>query len=54
MIKVQKAPLSFVYNKPSTNHYLVCYAPGDDMIAVFRYAYQHIKYNLIAKNVKKS
>lgn len=53
MIKVQRAPLSFVYNKPGTNHYLVCYAPGDDMIAVFMYAYDTIKCNLENKNVKK-
>lgn len=54
MIKIQKAPISFIYNKPGTKHYLVCYTPGDDMIAVFRYAYQYIKCDIAYKNVKKS
>lgn len=53
MIKVQKAPLSFVYNKPGTNHYLVCYDPGDDMITMFRYAYKYIKYDISDKRDKK-
>lgn len=46
MIKIQKAPISFIYNKPGTKHYLVCYAPGDDMIMVFRLAYEIIKNNI--------
>lgn len=53
MIKIHKAPISFVYNKPNTNHYLVCYGPGDDLIEVFRYAYQYVKCNLRGKKVKK-
>lgn len=46
MIKIQKAPISFVYNKPGTHHYLVCYGPEDDMIEVFRKAYEIIKNNI--------
>ena len=53
MIKVQKAPISFVYNPQGINNFLVCYAPGDDMIEVFRRAYVALKCNLESKKVKK-
>ncbi|MCI9094033.1 MAG: hypothetical protein HFF36_09690 [Coprobacillus sp.] len=53
MIKIQKAPISFIYNKPNTNHYLVCYAPEDGVKEVFKLVYQYIKCNLKRKNVKK-
>lgn len=53
MIKVQKAPISFVYNLKGTNHFLVCYAPGDDMIVVFENAYKIIKDTLHTKKIEK-
>lgn len=53
LIKVQKAPISFIYNKPNTKHYLVCYAPEDGVKEVFKLVYQYIKCNLKRKNVKK-
>ena len=46
MIKIKRAPISFIYNKPNTKHYLVCVAPGDDMIKIFRYAYNYIQCDL--------
>ncbi|WP_157844130.1 hypothetical protein [Candidatus Stoquefichus sp. SB1] len=52
MIKIQQAPISFIYNPKGTNSFLVCYAPEDDKIEVFRRAYQYVKYSLKKKGEK--
>lgn len=53
MIKVQKGTASLILIHPDTHNVLVWYAPGDDMIEVFKRAYIALKCNIESRNVKK-